>query len=347
LLNPAGNTAAAAFLDKIVKARSPGVMTDGVPQFGGAAAGDPGLAGALAALNSDWSVAKSRLGINNPDRYATTFSLRSQKYRIVNGAAGDQAWREVLLAAKRDNLMDDPDAARHCLNLGLDTGAAVPGFVFEFASTISPGLNFFGQPLAGGDSAFSATSFATKIRLSGVAFSGYVGLVDPSGTESTTGSIGATSPADPYTAFTDGMALSGTPYVYLVPAGTDSIRSPMEKSSVVRTWAIADQAIPLPFNISQSNYAAAKTWTSASSLSENYVLRQHQAFRAVADGTVFLDHPGFTNSRLIGRSVWNSRWKLVIPAQTLLADPKKGMQIFIDSVTNIKIHFETYSTAGN
>jgi hypothetical protein len=37
----------------------------------------------------------------------------------------------------------------------------------------------------------------------------------------------------------------------------------------------------------------------------------------------------------------------VIPAQTLLADPKKGMQIFIDSVTNIKIHFETYSTAGN
>jgi hypothetical protein len=99
--------------------------------------------------------------------------------------------------------------------------------------------------------------------------------------------------------------------------------------------------------VAQGNATAAKTWTSNNSLTENYVLRQHQAFRAVADGAVFSSDLGFTNGRLIGRSVWNSRWKLIIPAQTLLADPKKGMQIFIDSVKNIKIHFETYSTAGN
>lgn len=121
----------------------------------------------------------------------------------------------------------------------------------------------------------------------------------------------------------------------------------MEKGSVVRTWTIADQAVPLPFNISQRNYAAAKTWSSGESLTENFVLRQHQAFRAVGEGTVFSDDAGFTNGRLIGRSVWNSRWKLIIPAETLLSDPKKGMQVFIDSVKNIKIHFETYSTAGN
>ena len=347
LLNPEGNTAAATFLDKIVRARSPGMMSEGIPQFGGASIGDPGLAGALAVLNTQWSVAKSRLGFNNPDRYRSTFSLRTEKFRIVNGTAGDQAWREVLMAAKRDNLLDDADAARYCLNLGLDTGAAVPGFVFEFASTVSPGLNFFGQPLAGGDTTYSATSFATKIRLSGVAFSGYVGLVDATGTAATTTAIGATSPTDPYTAYTDGTALSGTPYVYLVPAGVDSLRSPIEKSSVVRTWTVIDQAIPYPVNINQTNYATAKTWTSSNSLTENYILRRHQAFRAVSDGTVFSSDPGFTNGRLIGRSVWNSRWKLVIPAQTLLADPKKGMQVFIDSVKNIKIHFETYSTAGN
>ena len=347
LLNPEGNTAGAAFLDKIVKARSPGVLTEGVPQFGGATAGDPGLAGALAGLNASWSAARSRLGFNNPDRYRSTFSLRSEKYRIVNGTAGDSAWCEVLMAAKRDNLLDDPDAARYCLNLGLDAGAAVPGFVFEFASTVTPGVNFFGKPLAGGDITYSATSFATKIRLAGVAFSGYVGLVDPTGTATTTTAIGATTPADPYTAFADGLALSGTPYVYLVPAGVDSLRSPLEKSSVVRTWTVADQAIPFPFTVAQGNATAAKTWTSNNSLTENYVLRQHQAFRAVADGAVFSSDLGFTNGRLIGRSVWNSRWKLIIPAQTLLADPKKGMQIFIDSVKNIKIHFETYSTAGN
>ncbi|MEN9632667.1 MAG: hypothetical protein RL077_1071 [Verrucomicrobiota bacterium] len=347
LLNSAGNTVGAAFLDKIVQARSPGVMVDGTPQFGGASTGDPGLAGALAGLNSSWSVAKSRLGFNNPDLYRSTFSLRTEKYRIVNGTAGDQAWREVLMAAKRDNLMDDPDAARYCLNLGLDTSAAVPGFVFEFASTITPGVNFFGKPLAGGDITYSATSFATKIRQAGVAFSGYVGLVDPTGTSATTTAIGAVSPTDPYTAYADGLALSGTPYVYLIPAGVDSLRSPMEKSSVVRTWTVVDQAVPFPFNINQGNYASAKSWTSSNSLTENYVLRQHQAFRAVADGAVFSTDRGFTNGRLIGRSVWNSRWKLVIPAETLLADPKKGMQVFIDTVKNIKIHFETYSTAGN
>ena len=65
------------------------------------------------------------------------------------------------------------------------------------------------------------------------------------------------------------------------------------------------------------------------------------------DGTVFSDDPGFTNGRLIGRSVWNSRWKLIIPGQTLLADPRQGMQIFADTVKDIKLHFETYSTAGN
>jgi hypothetical protein len=347
LLNPSGNTAAATFLDKIVRARSPGVLTDGVPQFGGASTGDPGLAGALAQLTSDWSVVKSRLGINNPDRYRTTFSLRNEKFRIVNGSAGDQAWRQMLLAARRDNLLDDPDAARFCLGLGLGASGPVPGFVIEFTSTISPSVNFFGQPLAGGDKTFSASSFATKIRLAGVAFSGYTGMVSPTSTSSTVTSVGATSPSDPYTSFTDSTALSGTPYVYLVPAGVDSLRSPLEKGTVVRTWSIVDQAIPLPFNISQQNYASAKTWTSSDSLTENFVLRQHQAFRAVPAGSVFSSDPGFTNGRLIGRSVWNSRWKLIIPGETLLSDPKRGMQIFSDSVKDIQVHFETYSTAGN
>ena len=31
----------------------------------------------------------------------------------------------------------------------------------------------------------------------------------------------------------------------------------------------------------------------------------------------------YTNKRLIGRSVWNSKWKLIIPGKTLLADPNQ------------------------
>ena len=347
LLDTAGGGAAAAFINKIVKARSPGVLTEGVPQFGGATAGDPGLAGALAQLNSDWSVVKSRLGFNNPDRYRTTFSLRSENYRIMSGTSGDAGWREILLAARRDNLMDDPDAARHCLSLGLTPGLAVPGFILEFSTTIAPGYNFFGKPLAGGDSAFSATSFATKIRASGIAFTGYVGMTSPSSTANVVTAVGGSSPRDPYTAYADATALSATPYLYLVPAGLDSMRSPFGNGSIVRTFSVEDQAVPLPFNIGNSNFATARNWTASSSLNEGWIVRQHQAFRAVPDGTIFSSEPGFTNARLIGRSVWNSRWKIIIPGQTLMSDPRRGMQIFADTVKDIKVHFETYSTAGN
>jgi hypothetical protein len=342
---------AATFIDKIVKARSPGVMVAGVPQVGGSTTGDPGLAGALAQLNADWSVAKTRLGFNNPDGYRTTFSLRAENHRILSGAAGDQAWRAVLQAARRDNLMDDPDAARYCLNLGLSAQLSVPGLILEFTTTISPGYNFFGQLLAGGDSTFSETSFATKIRSSGIIFTGYSGMVGPNATTNVVTSIGGTSPADPYTAYTSATALSATPYVYLIPAGMDSMRSPLGGGSVVRTWAVRDQAIPLPFNIGGGDFATAKTWSSDQSLTEAFSLRQHQAFRAVPDGTVFNSMPstalGFTNARLVGRSVWNSKWKLIIPGKTLLADPNQGLQVFIDTVKDIKLHFQTYSTAGN
>ena len=351
LLNTAGNSAAAAFVDKIVKARSPGVVVAGVPQVGGSTTGDPGLAGALAQLNADWSVAKTRLGFNNPDGYRTTFSLRAENHRILSGAAGDQAWRAVLQAARRDNLMDDPDAARYCLNLGLSAQLSVPGLILEFTTTISPGYNFFGQLLAGGDSTFSETSFATKIRSSGIIFTGYSGMVGPNATTNVVTSIGGTSPADPYTAYTSATALSATPYVYLIPVGMDSMRSPLGGGSVVRTWAVRDQAIPLPFNIGGGDFATAKTWSSDQSLTEAFSLRQHQAFRAVPDGTVFNSMPssalGFTNARLVGRSVWNSKWKLIIPGKTLLADPNQGLQVFIDTVKDIKLHFQTYSTAGN
>ena len=35
--------------------------------------------------------------------------------------------------------------------------------------------------------------------------------------------------------------------------------------------------------------------------------------------------------------------KLVIPGKTLLDDPEEGLDLFINTVKDIKIHFETYS----
>jgi hypothetical protein len=210
-------------------------------------------------------------------------------------------------------------------------------------------VNFFGQALAGGDKTFTQTSFATKIRSSGIAFAGYVGMESPTTTSGALTGIGATSPPDPTTSFTDRQALSATPYVYLIPAGSDTLRAPpLGDTNRVRRWEVEDQAIPLPFNIANSDFSTRPSFVSANSLSEPaFTLRKHQAFRAVPDGTNFRSDIGFTNSRLIGRSVWNTRWKIVIPGNTLLADPEQGVKTFLSTVKDIKLHLETYSYSGN
>jgi len=45
--------------------------------------------------------------------------------------------------------------------------------------------------------------------------------------------------------------------------------------------------------------------------------------------------------------VWNSKWKLVIPGTTLLNDPNEGLERFIRTVRDVKLHFVTYSYSGN
>jgi hypothetical protein len=349
LLDADGNASAAEFYEKIVQARALGVITNGEPQFAGSSTGDPGLSGVLAELTSDWSVAKTRLGFNNPDRYATTFSLRQEKFRILPTSDGDLLWKDQLSKFLLANVMDDPDVKRYCMQIGDEYGNAVPGLVIPFSTTITSGKNFFGNPLAGGDHTFTSSSFATKIRSSGVAFVGYIGMDSPTTTSETLDEIDATSPSSPDTGFSDENALSATPYIYLIPCGSDFMRSPpLGDLSQVRSWSVLDQAIPLPFNIANSDYSEQPSWVTVASLSEPaFTLRKHQAFRAVPDGTNFQDGEGFTNSRLIGRSVWNTRWKIVIPGNTLLSDPNLGLQTFLNTVKDIKLHLETYSYSGN
>jgi hypothetical protein len=65
------------------------------------------------------------------------------------------------------------------------------------------------------------------------------------------------------------------------------------------------------------------------------------------------------NSRLVGRSVWNSQWVLIIPGGTLLSDADEGIERFINGrklpsgvrdgngVRDIKLYFHTYSYSGN
>jgi len=114
---------------------------------------------------------------------------------------------------------------------------------------------------------------------------------------------------------------------------------------------VVDQALPMPYNLGASSFNSNQFFSANGSLSEQpWIIRKHQAFRAVADPSLFEggDLPiVFSNARLIGRSVWNSQWKIVIPANTLLADEQKGLTNFVKSVKDIHLFLRTYSNSGN
>lgn len=347
-----GTPAGQAYINQIISSCALGVIQNGQPQVSGTATGDPGLANSLAEMYADWQAVKGRLGFNNPDGYGTIVSLRSENYRILSGSAGDAQWQQLLQQSVVPDLNSDTDVKNNCLQVGNGSGAAVPGIVLSFSTTVTDGQNLFGQPLAPGDHSFSSSSFATKIFSTGVDFDGYVGMDNP---VSNSGAAG-TTPADPTL---DPNGLAATPYCYLIPCGSDSMRSPpLGDTSTVRTWNVNDVAIPLPFNIGASSFSSAPFYQSSQSLSEPlFAVRKHQAFRPVSSLDAFntgiygpngaLLRSQYTNQRLIGRSIWNSKWKLVIPGYTLLNDPNQGLQRFINSVKDIHLYFVTYSYAGN
>lgn len=306
--------------------------------------GDSGLASALAMLRDDYSAAKGRLGLNNPDQNGTLFSLRHELFRIKTDAANtddDTLWKQALQQHVVSDLRNDPDVLNHCANLVKNNNSAVRGIVIPFSTTIAAGYNFFGWPLAGGDHAFTQSAFATKISSAGVVFSGYVGM-DPF----RQGTPNAGNPAS-----SQPNALSATPYVYLIPCGADVMRAPaLGDSPVLRSWSVKDQALPLPLNIGGNPYGTLQVFTPQGTLAEEFgIPRKHQAFRAVDDAAYFYNYmpAEFTSRRLVGRSVWNTQWKLVIPAYSLLNDESAALDSFINSVSDIKLFLRTYSHSGN
>ncbi len=345
------------FKKRIIDSRALGVIRNGEPMFAGSNTGDPGLSSALAEMRADWDVLRGRLGFNNPDAYGTTASLRTEAFRILPTSDGDANWRDMLQSARKANILEDPDIRRHCMQVDRGNGLPAPGIVLEFSTTVAEGYNLFGRDLAGGDHFFNPASFATKVFGVGAAFIGYRGMSDPSANLG--GGGGASSPQDPTSWFLDPLSLSATPYVFLIPVGVDSMRSPpLGDSNDIRSWNVEDVAIPMPFNVGGSDFSNKNLWQASDSLSEPmYTVRKHQSFRPVSNPALFspslygssgsLLRSQFTNNRLVGRSVWNSKWKLVIPGRNLLNNPNEGIDRFVQTVRDIQLHFVTYSYSGN
>ena len=335
LASDAVNEPGSAFCASVVKARTLGLLSEAGEPMVYDSFGEPGLADILARMKRNWGVLEGRYGFNNPDRETSKISLRSEKFRFLPGAEGDKSWHEKLESFRVDDLFDVDVFRRYCLPFTNEEGLREnePGLVIPFSSTINFGENFFGNELAGGDHAFDSSHFATKIRSVGIWFSNY--------------NAGVTSGA---------QGLSETPRVYIVPAGADAQRSPTESLGAVRYWNVMDQAIPIPYSLGVEDVETRDYIPLLDSLSGGgfTAVRRYPAMRAYPDSGTTSASEMNSSSRLVGRSVWNTQWVLIIPAGALNNDREKAMDYFINGVEldgngvkDIKIMFETYSNAGN
>lgn len=315
-LDPGSPAAATSSFERIVKARQLGLWDGGAPQTG-----NGGLAEILAEMMANFGVLRGQLGINNPQYETGQLSLRREHFRILTGSSSsDTRWQQALLGARVDNLWEVPEFRRYCRPFAAESTGAQPGLVIDFATSINPGENVFGRPLAGGDNAYSNANYATKIAAVGTWFEGY-----------------------------NGTSLSTTPRVYLVPVGSDVLRVADSDEPAIRSWDVVEQRIPVPYLINSENMRQPGFIPSIHSLDGSFdEIKRFGDYRAYhTDGGLSFDTSNLTtDSRLIGRSVWNTRWLLVIPGATLSADPEAGLDAFIDGVSDIKLFFETYSNPG-
>lgn len=327
------NGPGSAFMTAIVRSRSIGQISNGQPVAGSSANGDdPGLADPMARMFQNYQQLKSSLGLNNPDPDTLQFSLRAENFRIAQGSIGRTNWQNQLAQLVVTNILMIPEFQRFCIPPS-PLQATEPGIVITFSTTVGFGQNFFGWPLGGGDSSYDSSHFATKIASEGVWFNNY-----------------------------NATALQHTPSVYLIPVGIDFLRTPGGDGGT-RQWKIAEQLIPVPFPLANTSVSATN-WIPINDTLGNqyYALRRYSALQAYNDGG-YQQSQVTSSSRLVGRSVWNTKWMLIIPAGSLLGDRNEAIQRFIygslvnpngpangprdgNGVSDIKISFQTLSYPG-
>ncbi len=289
---------------------------------------------AVTRMSANWDVLKGRLGVNNPETTTKWFSLRYSLFRISPGSDGDSAWRDALSACWRDDIFADSEIARYCQPPQSDSAplAAEPGFVITFQTTINLAENLFGRSLLGGETTYSSSDYAVKLFGTGLRFEGYDNLAVETA---------------------QGLALE--PNVYLVPVGRDYMRTPAGTTRKTLAFKVVDQVMPVPYDSSEiSGLLGDADWVSTLySGGDAATIRRHSTM-PVLGGTEA------TSRRLIGRSVWNDRWLLVIPASSLSSDRQRALKTFINGldtdgdgkvdvpgVSDIKLGMRAYSRSGN
>ena len=131
------------------------------------------------------------------------------------------------------------------------------------------------------------------------------------------------------------------------------------------SWRVVDQTIPAPYAIG-STQLDDPDWTplydggtGGNDLGAR--IRRHPSFRAYYGKAG--DEPSDDSldcTRLVGRSAWNTKWLLIIPAGSLGADRDAALSAFVNGVdadrdgvidyngvSDIRLGLKTYSSSGN
>jgi hypothetical protein len=157
-----------------------------------------------------------------------------------------------------------------------------PGLIIPFSTEVKAGHNFFGKPLLGGHSTYDPTSFSTKIRSSAVQFEGY-----------------------------DASALTKTPRIYLIPVGMDIMFIPTSRNLETRIWNVVDQRFRRPSKpgvADLANPGGFRRWIPSGIAGRHSRYSSFLAYASDADISGV-----WKGMRLVGRSVWNTQWMLIIP----------------------------------
>jgi hypothetical protein len=338
---------AAPLLAEMLRTRTLGQWDGGQPVLG-----QNGLADQLAILKTNFESMKGQLGFNNPATEVNSFSLRAELARIGLSSRVNATWRSQLETYRVPDLWNHQYQnsgvnygyifRRYCRPFAPESAGPQPALVIPFTSDIQAGKNWFGLSLAGGDSAFNASNFSTKIRAAGVRFDGYNNTI-----------------------------MSQTPQVYFVPVGSDRMFLPDSTALASRAWNVVDQRIPAPLSISPANLID-PNWRPFTGSTNGFFeeIRKFSSFRAYHDAGGYSPSEMLSTGRLVGRSVWNTQWVLIIPSASLLnepADPDAGLDSLIygaptngttqatagtlnrDTVgiRDIRILLQTYSISGN
>ena len=320
LLSDDSNGVDQTFYESIIKERALGQYTDS----GEPVAGVHGLSTPLARMATAFSSAESAFGGLDPLNQEFNFSLRKEAFRILDGEPGKDRWQTILQNARVSDLWQIPEFSEFCVAPGVSASdGPLAGIVLRFATTIHLDKNLFGWDKGSEDSTYSPSYSATKFYRVGLHFDDY--------------------PDE----------LVNTPYAYLVPVGTDFLRSPTDITEL-RSYQVLDQAIPVPTDLTSgdTSYQQEGWIPNIDGVLTRWDRRRRFSELPVSASPVFDFENVTTSGRLVGRSVWNTEWVLIIPGKSLAADGELGLDILINGasgsptnqgVDDIRLVFDTYS----